>query len=911
MSFSEVNILRKNGDLEAALKMANSDLDHEQSEWSFSALFWVLRDLCKKCLNEQNNDEAYSYFQQAEDILLGMNDNEGYAEKAIESLRKSFTQGGNEIAQLTALSKNGEEEKAYNGFCELNAQKPVSTNLHEDCGWIIFRYLKKYCSNIGSLKARKALFNYLQLKNKRPSLLHSQMLSVAMTVSENYQDFKFLPFLELWGADNFSDDDFYSSYYEDKYIDPLFERIVRRCFNLGYALNDVLAAFSNHSEIVLENYAKSTFFELSKHYKESNNKFFFVTANTYFDSVNGLKINTEFHSKILSLFLWRLSEERNSEVITAADKWGLQNFSSEDWQREKDKDDKSKEYPSLVEKLIKRYLEALKSIGLQNANDQFVSLLVQAADKYKDEQTERNLALIYAARGEKEKALAIYRKLLLSLNRFYVWKELADIADDNDLKISALCKAILSEPKDEFLGEVHLLLAKLLNANGLFCQAKRELETYRETYERNKWRLKSEYNALLGELPTDIIPSRNNDDFYNSHLDVAENFVYSDIPWETMLVSQLYTQKNDDGKEIKKAKLVSVKGDEQSIKQKQLQPSDSRFLGSCFDVKIYHDKIVLIKKSAVTIDQILQSFVGYIDYYNQDKKVYHIIDKEKKQYLLTTNVQLSVGEFCSCYAVPQKVARIHPSLFNIMRGFKKSDNKSSERPPLAIYAGTINQEQVIEDLPEKYALIDHINEEKQVYHCISTDGFGVVVPFEQMSFKPCVGDFVKIRFVDKNKNQLEKDIIRKLVSIQPTDSSEAILQFTLKTAVVDGVNESKQLFHCVFGTNMDIIIKFKDTQLRPSVGDYVLVRYAFQKGTDKTFRKMLDISMSEEGKVKLRKTITGHININSNSNGQRFGFVDDYYVGEKFLYDINDYDEVKIDVVYDGAKWRTYKLEKQ
>ena len=820
MSFKEVNTLRKSGNLEAALKMAKADLHQDRSEWSYSALFWVLRDLCKEYLLQHKDNEAFACFNQAEEVLLKMEDNEDFAKKAIESLRKSFTQGGNEIAQLTVLSKNGEEEKAYNCFLELNAQKNISENLHEDCGWIIFRYLKKYCANIDLLKTRKALLNYLKLKNKRPSLLHSQMLSIAMTVSENYQDFKFLPFLELWGVDNFSDDDFYSSYYEGKYIDPLFVRIIRRCLNLGYALREITSAFSNHTEIVLESYAKYTFFELSKLYKESNDKFFFATANTYFDAINGLKIKTEFHSKILSLFLWRLSEERNNEIIAAADKWGLQNFSDEDWQREKDKDDNGKEYPSLVEKLIKRYLEALKSIGFHNANDQFVSLLVQATDKYKDEQTERNLALIYASRDEKEKALAIYRKLLLTLNRFYVWKELADIADDNDLKISALCKAILSEPKDEFLGEVHLSLAKLLTANGLYCQAKRELETCRETYERNKWKLKSEYNDLLSKLPIDTISSKDNREFYNSHLDAAENFVYSDIAWETMLVSQLYTQKNDDGKEIKKAKLVSAKGEEQTIRQKQLQPSDRRFVGSFFDVKIYQGKIVLLKKSAVTIN----SFIA--------------------------------------------------------------------------------------NLPEKCAFIDHINEDKKVYHTISSDGVGIVIPFAQMPFKANVRDFVKLHFIEKAKKLSSKEVFREIICIEKVDADEAIEKFPFKRAVVDGVNNVKQLFHCVFGTNKDIIIKFDDTALRPKIGDYVLIRYAFQKGPDKTFRKMLDISMSEEGKVQLRKTVTGEIRINSNRKGRDFGFVDDYYVDETFLFDVRDGDEVKIDVVYDGAKWRTYKLEK-
>ncbi len=910
MSFREVNNLRKNGDLETALKMANDDLTNERSEWSFSALFWVLRDLCKNNLEHNTQNDAYSYFQQMEDILSRMDDDEGFAKRAVESLRKNFTEYGDQISQLTSWSKSGKEEEAYNGFVELNAQNPISANLHEDCGWIIFRYLKKKCAEIGSLASRKALFNYLQLNNKRPSLLHSQMLNVAMTVSEHYSDFKFLPFLELWGVDKFTDDDYYPSIFEGKNIDPLIERIIRRCFNLGYTLSEITNAFGNNCDIAIRIYAKNVFFELSKYYKENNNAAFFAQADEYFNAINGIDVKSEFHSKILSLYLYKLPEERNNDVIGVLAKWGMQNFAQEDWVREKDKNDDSKEYPSLVEKVVKRYFTALKDIGLNTTNANFISLYKQVVNKFKDEQTERNLAQIYAATKQKEEALSIYRKLLLSLNRFYVWKELADVTDDLNLKISALCKAILSEPKDEFLGEVHLSLAKLMIDQKLYQEAKRELLTYKETYEKNGWKLKYDYSLLCEQLAEGINTTKDNKEFYNSHLDVAEEFVYSDIQWVTMFISQLYTQKNDDGKEIKKAKLVSVKGDEMSIKQNQLQPSDSRFLGSCFDVKIYQDRIVLIKKSQTKIEDIINAVVGYVDYYNKEKNVYHIIGNEKKQYLLTTKINLSEGDFCRFYPIPQKEEKHSFLSFDILRGRKTTDNKTTNRPPTAIYAGVVDKEQAVSELPEKFAVIDHINEEKKIYHCISSDGLGIIIPFNQMPFNVVVKNFIKIRFVDKLKKDSSKEIVRIVVKIDNANSDEAIQKFPHKGAVVDGVNKAKQLFHCVFGTNKDIIVKFSDTDLRPSVGDYVSIRYAFQKDPDKTYRKMLDISMLQDCNRTLTKTVTGRIRISSNSRGRDFGFVDDYYVGEQFLFDVEDNDKVTIELVYDGTKWRTYKLEK-
>jgi len=45
MSFREVTALRKGGKLKEAYEMAEADFRAEDSEWSRSALFWVLRDM--------------------------------------------------------------------------------------------------------------------------------------------------------------------------------------------------------------------------------------------------------------------------------------------------------------------------------------------------------------------------------------------------------------------------------------------------------------------------------------------------------------------------------------------------------------------------------------------------------------------------------------------------------------------------------------------------------------------------------------------------------------------------------------------------------------------------------------------------------------------------------------------------
>ena len=142
------------------------------------------------------------------------------------------------------------------------------------------------------------------------------------------------------------------------------------------------------------------------------------------------------------------------------------------------------------------------------------------------------------------------------------------------------------------------------------------------------------------------------------------------------------------------------------------------------------------------------------------------------------------------------------------------------------------------------------------------------------------------------------------------DPESAIMQFQSKTAVVDHINNEKQLFHCVFGKGMDIMVRFSETPIRPQIGDYVLIYYIRKKLKDgRIIRKMLNIDYSDHCDLQLKKSIEGFIRLNFNHKGQEFGFIDDYYVPNHLVNDVDEGDYVKADVVFNGDKWEVYRLE--
>ena len=111
---------------------------------------------------------------------------------------------------------------------------------------------------------------------------------------------------------------------------------------------------------------------------------------------------------------------------------------------------------------------------------------------------------------------------------------------------------------------------------------------------------------------------------------------------------------------------------------------------------------------------------------------------------------------------------------------------------------------------------------------------------------------------------------------------------------------------------MDIIVRFPETTLRPQVGDYVKIYYIRKKLKDnRVVRKMLHIELSDSCELQLKKSTSGCIRLNINSKGQKFGFVEDYYVPNRFVKDIEDDDYVKVDVVFNGERWEVYRLQKE
>ena len=448
MAFKEVTQLRKNGQLAEALQMAKADLELEQNNWTYSALFWVYNDMCKLAIEQNQMPEAQTIVERMESIFQYLNDNEGFANNVINLLKKKLIPHASEMRQAEEMSRDPERvSEAYNIICNIFNTNELSTGLHTQFGWIIYRYVREQISRRNVLEVKQALSKYLRLEVERPSLLHSLILRMAIELEHQFQtEFKFTRFFELWGFNQFREEDW-----------------------------------------------------------------------TQGEGENGIRFN------------------------------------------------------STVEHAICKYATELKDDKIHSVPEEFMDLLNTAIQKYGKPLYNYYKARILAQSEHKEEALSLYRQLVASMGQAYLWNDIAEIIGDPQLKKAAICKYILSQRDEKFLGNSHLKLAAILIGENMFSEALYELNTYCSACKANGYHIKQEYHHLLCSIPSNIQPAPNNKLLYQTNAQHIENFIFSDSPIKYFVLTDVYT-----AHERIKAKLMSNSNDSVGISAKQLRKDKTK-----------------------------------------------------------------------------------------------------------------------------------------------------------------------------------------------------------------------------------------------------------------------------------------------------------------------------------------------
>lgn len=546
----------------------------------------------------------------------------------------------------------------------------------------------------------------------------------------------------------------------------MIERLLKQLVDNNYQIDvKYLQNAIRDKELVIDSIRESYFWKIFNLHKEKKLKELWEMFDYYISnySIYGA---SHWHSEILKIADRFMEEVDSWRFYAFLQKWDISNFQNDDWHEEIQGDFKNK---PLVIKVLKKVFKLAKLPENKEKDFGWILPLYQKALRAfnNDIWILREYATILNITGENQEAIGLYKNVILELNdQAYVWHEFAELLVNSNVKISIsmLCKAIYIQKNEDFLGGIHMFLAKLLIKEKKFKESKTEINAYKNNRIKNGWKI-SEECELLEDTLREIDVTGDNSDFYKTNIKLAEEYIYSDIPWIDFLLYDKW--KNKKQQEI--SSFTSVNEVKITAKSNKFKILKDYNVNSIVQIKTYYD---------------------------------------------TTN------------------------------------NK-------------------------------HIALQVQKSTCTYFD------------------------FIEKALTEL---------------------------VIVDHINENKKLFHYVVDSNIDGIIRFSQTDIRPNVGDFMEIKYfkTYSEKQHKQILHILDIRKTKKKKHSLINEVKGKLNLKYKVNGRTieyqdviseglditkpdFAFIDDYYVPKFLLRKHHIYSdcEVMVKALFNGEKWSVFELRKQ
>lgn len=831
--------LRRSGQLNDALDLAVSLLKENYNNDEYKkASAWVYIDLCKKDIANNELDRAQECYYFLNNFHF--DDEDEFVDSIriqIQILKHKIETSYPEVQKAEELSKNGNNKEALAIFKNIISQNKLHDIIHESYGWVIYRFIKAEESNLSSIEVKTFLRDYLNLKNERPSMLHSLILIFALNYSKTHNDFKFYNFFIFWNPHNLRYEDLHDGYKDGEVIPSLISCICRELVNSNaeFSIEEFLIKIALSNGTVLEFFRETFYWNIYRAHSENR---FYELWNLFEQYNNNYSKygQSKWHSKILNLAERYMKENDEWRFLNFFKNWNPENLLTEDWKEIK-KDDHT--YKPLAIRAIKKTYEVLKN----EIPEQNLSWIIEPYEKAiklfpDDKWLLREKAIIHFKNNELELAIEMYKQLVLELaDIHYVWHEFSRcIVSDNSLKIGILSKAMSLEKNEDFLGDIHLDLAKVLIDENLLENALVELDAYKRHREIKGWKLSTIFDELQQKACSVKQRLDDNWELYKKYIPLAENFAYADFDWKLVVLVDKWDDKGKEHLTFTDGKTIEF-----AIGKNHFEVLRHSELGQIFKFKLHKQEIK--KEVEAKFPKVIKTIITEFKY------------------------------------IPLVVEKTENELWGI--------------------------------LEDTYAVVDYINKEKNIIHVITNDNKDAFFP--QIKSELQIGDFLRSKIYTKNVKDNERTV---LLQIKKVEINSAISKFQTQVAIVDGVNEQKQLFHFVISYKLQGIVKFTETTLRPNEGDFVKLIFATK--TDKHNNqqvKVLSIELTEETNTNLRKEITGIMVMkyrNYDVDSPDYAFIENCYVPKHLLekHNIIDICRVNATAICTGDKWKVIKIEK-
>lgn len=742
--------------------------------WIQKAFAYTLIDLSKYYISLKNTNQAGIYYDQL--LSINFQEHDDIIESQKSFLRPKIDINFSEVQKAEDLSKSGNHQEAINIFKILIVEHRLTELHHEAYGWTIYRLIKDKENELTSIQVRTFLKDYMNLRNERPSMLHSMILNFGLHYSKGHSDFNLYNFFKLWNPSNLRTEDKEKQHFNGKEIPSLISRVVREfndkdlLIDIDYLIDYInlnsRSSSTSSAQQILDLLREPIFWKLFNAYKENKQSELWNIFSKYNQQFSKYE-KSKWHSEILSIAERYMQETEEWRFLEFFRIWNPEKLRDEDWIENK-KDDKV--FKPLAIKCIKKAFKIIKNQNKVFNEGWLIPIYSQAVKFFPDDEwLLRENALLLIKNNEIEAAANIYRRLVLELgDKSYIWSEFSSCFKNGiDLKIGMLSKAIQLEKDEDFLGDIHLELAEALLEIGLNENCVVELDTYRRHRESKGWQLSESYNEILEKTKSNNTNLLDNKILYEKYVPIAEQHAYEEIDWtEAILVDRW---KNAKG--LERIAFTNGKNIEFSVSSRRFKRLRQSNLGKVFKFKLHKQEVkdavetkiswppkkyipeykyipLIVEKSDKADWSILDDIYATIDYINVEKNIVHAICCDNREvFFPMIDIELEAGDFIEAKCFTRKVK---DEIKLELKEIQKTD-----------------KEIAIAHFQKKIVVIDGINLEKKLFHYVGSATVQGIIKFTETDIVPKEGKFLEIYIVSKRDKKNNKNVF-KAVQIQDT-----------------------------------------------------------------------------------------------------------------------------------------------
>ena len=259
-----------------------------------------------------------------------------------------------------------------------------------------------------------------------------------------------------------------------------------------------------------------------------------------------IKLKNERPSQLHSLFLRfadKITDREEFNLISFLKLWNLNNLREEDFEPFTKE---GKTYPSIAEKIIQHGAKLILDKKLNQDVEYFLPFLDKGIERCIDNiwLTYYKAKLLHLINRNEEAIEFLIPVVKEKISDYWTWSLLAElvIESDKEKAVSCYCKSLLCKGEDKFIANVRTRFAELLIQKELWSEAKFEITSAISAKETEGAKVSDRLRDYQQkEWFKNAAEKRSNNDFYSSHKQFAEEFIFHSLPWLESCLGETFT----------------------------------------------------------------------------------------------------------------------------------------------------------------------------------------------------------------------------------------------------------------------------------------------------------------------------------------------------------------------------------